>query len=58
MAHYLLQKGYELCGWEGLPFALRYPNPLEVEFFDRDEYRVVLALDGRHDIDEGSLTEA
>ena len=56
MAHYLLQKGYELCGWEGLPFALRHPNPLEVEFFDRDEYRVVLALDGRHDIDEGSLT--
>ena len=41
MAYYILQDGFELCGWKGLPFALRYPNPHFTTFFDRDEYRLV-----------------
>ena len=57
MAYYLLQKGFELCGWKGLPFALRYPDPHLTDFFDKESYRVVYALDGKHDIDEGSLSE-
>lgn len=57
MAYYILQEGFELCGWKGLPFALRYPNPHYSDFFDKESYRVVYALDGRHDIDEESLTE-
>ena len=58
MAYYLLRKGYELCGWEGMPFGLRYPDPQHVDFFDRDEYRLVYALDGRHDIVEDNLSPA
>ena len=58
MAYYLLQKGFELCGFKGLPFALQYPNPYYADFFDKESYRVVYALDGRHDIEEEGLTEA
>ena len=57
MAYYILNKGFELRGWDGLPFALRYPNPNYTDFFDKETYRVVYALDGRHDIDEENLTE-
>lgn len=57
MAYYILADGFELCGWKGLPFALRYPNPHLSDFFDKEEYRVVYALDGKHDIDENELTE-
>ena len=57
MAYYILQKGFELCGWKGLPFGLRYPNPHYTDFFDKEEYRVVYALDGKHNIDEENLTE-
>jgi hypothetical protein len=47
MSYYILQKGFELCGWKGLPFALRYPNPHFTDFFDEEAYRVVYALDGQ-----------
>ena len=57
MAYYILPKGFSLRGWKGLPFALRYPNLHSVDFFDKEEYRVVYALDGRHDIDTNSLTD-
>ena len=57
MSYYILPNGFELCGWKGLPFALRYPNPLYSDFFDKESYRVVYALDGKHDIDEEALTE-
>ena len=57
MAYYVLQDGFELCGWKGLPFALRYPNPHFADFFDRENYRLVYWLDGKHDIDIESLTE-
>ena len=57
MAYYCLQKGFELCGWKGLPFALRYPNPYFTDFFDRESYRLVLKMDGKHDITPDSLTE-
>ena len=56
MAYYLLQKGFELCGFKGLPFGPRYPNPHYTDFFDKESYRVVYALDGKHDIDEETLT--
>ena len=57
MAYYILNKGYELRGWDGLPFALRYPNPNYTDFFDKETYRVVYSMDGRHDIEEEKLTE-
>ena len=57
MAYYVLKAGYELCGWDGLPFGLRHPNPYYTDFFDKETYRVVYAMDGAHDIDEESLTE-
>ena len=57
MAYYVLQKGFELCGWKGLPFALRYPNPHYSDFFDKESYQVLYAMDGRHDVDEDSLTD-
>ena len=57
MAYYILPKGFALRGWKGLPFALQYPNLRSVDFFNKEDYRVVYALDGRHDIDEGSLTD-
>lgn len=57
MAYYVLQKGFELCGWKGLPFGLRYPNPHYSDFFDEESYRVVYSMDGRHDVDENTLTE-
>ena len=58
MAYYVLQDGFELCGWKGLPFALRYPNPHFTDFFDREDYRLVYRLDGKHDIDAESLTDS
>ena len=45
MAYFLLQKGFELCDWKGLPFGLRYPNLHYTDFFDKESYRVVYALD-------------
>ena len=57
MAYYILPEGFELCGWKGLPFGLRYPNPHYTDFFDKESYRVVYALDGRHDLDPEKLTE-
>ena len=58
MAFYILQDGFELCGWKGLPFALRYPNPRYADFFDREDYRLVYQLDGKHDIEIESLTDS
>lgn len=58
MAYYILQNGFELCGWKRLPFALRYPNPRYADFFDREDYRLVYRLDGKHDIDAESLTDS
>lgn len=57
MAYYILQDGFSLRGWKGLPFALRYPNGRSTDFFDKESYRVVYALDGRHDIDRDELTK-
>ena len=57
MTYYILNKGFELRGWDGLPFGLRYPNPHYTDFFFFLYYRVVYALYGRHDIDEEKLTE-
>ena len=57
MTYYILNKDFELRGWDGLPFGLRYPNPHYTDFFDKEAYRVVYALDGLHDIDEEILTE-
>lgn len=58
MAYFILQNGFELCGWKGLPFALRYPNPRFADFFDREDYRLVYRLDGKHDIEAESLTDS
>ncbi len=57
MSYYILQEGYELCGWEGLPFGLRHPNLYHTDFFDKETYRLVYAMDGAHDIEEETLTE-
>lgn len=57
MGYYILNEGFELCGWKGLPFGLRYPNPHYTDFFDKETYKVVLSLDGRTDIDEDKLSE-
>ncbi len=57
MGYYTLNEGFELRGWKGLPFGLRYPNPQYTDFFTKEDYRLIYALDGEHDIDEASLTE-
>ena len=57
MPRYILQKGYEMCGWKGLPFALRAPDPHFSDFFNREQYEVIFAMDGRHDIERDDLTE-
>ncbi len=57
MTYYILNKGFELRGWKGLPFGLRYPNPHYTDFFTKEEFRIIYALDGQHDVDEASLTE-
>ena len=57
MAYYILEKGFELRGWKGLPFGLRQPNPHFTEFFNKEQYKLIYALDGRHDINEEELTK-
>jgi hypothetical protein len=57
MARYILNPGFELCGWKGLPFALRHPNLRDVDFFKKDRYEIVLAMDGRHEVDRDALPE-
>lgn len=57
MAYYILNKGFKLRGWKGLPFALTYPDLRNTEFFDREAYHLVYDLDGSHDIEEDRLTE-
>lgn len=58
MAYYVLNKGYRLRGWKGLPFGLTHPNPRLTDFFDKETYRVVYEMDGMHDIQEEKLSEA
>ena len=58
MAYYILNKGFKLRGWKGLPFALTYPNNRNTDFFDKEAYRLVYDLDGQQDIDEENLTES
>lgn len=57
MAYYVLNKGFRLRGWKGLPFGLNHPNRRSTDFFDRDSYRVVYHMDGLHDIREEDLDE-
>ena len=57
MSYYVLKEGYSLRGWKGLPFGLRYPNPRYNDFFDKESYRIVYALDGQHYIAEDTLTD-
>lgn len=57
MPYYVLNNGFALRGWKGKPFGLGYPNPHFVDFFDKESYEVVYALDGRHDIREDELSE-
>lgn len=57
MAYYILEKGFALRGWKMLPFGLRYPNPRLTDFFDQENYKVVYAMDGQHDVVEENLTE-
>ena len=57
MSYYVLNKGYALRGWKGLPFGLGHPDPHFVDFFDKESYEVVYALDGRHDIKEEELSD-
>lgn len=57
MSYYILQKGFELVGWKGLPFGLRYPNTRLTDFFNKEEYELVYYLDGKHDIMEEELTD-
>ena len=40
-----------------MPFALRAPDPHFSDFFNREQYEVILAMDGKHDIDRACLTE-
>ena len=57
MPYYILEPGHELCGWKGVPFALRHPNPVITRFYDKESYRVIYACDGRHEIHEDELTD-
>ena len=57
MSYYILNRGFALCGYEGLPFGLRTPRGA-AEFFSREQYEMVLMLDGKTDLDPDTLTEA
>ena len=52
-----MNKGFALRGWKGLPFGLGHPDPHYVDFFDKEEYRVVYAMDGKHDVNEDELSQ-
>ena len=57
MSYYVLNKGYALRGWKGLPFGLGHPDPHFVDFFNKEDYKIVYAMDGRHDIKEEELSD-
>ena len=57
MPYYILNKGFALRGWKGKPFGLGYPNPHFVDFFDEESYEVILAMDGRVNINEDELSD-
>ena len=52
--YYRLNDDYKLCGWNGLPFAIR--GPQKDYHYDREQYRFVLQCDGVTEITDGELS--
>jgi len=56
--YYLLNEECSLCGYKGLPFGIRYERIGAVDFFDREQYELVLMLDGQTPVEREKLTQA
>jgi hypothetical protein len=52
--YYRLNDDYKLCGWNGLPFAIR--GPQKDYHYDREQYRFVLQCDCVTEITDGELS--
>lgn len=56
MSFYIIQDNFLLRGYKGLPFALVYPNRITADFFNKEQYSLVLDCDGNTDIDVSMLS--
>ena len=56
MSFYIIQDNFLLRGYKGLPFALVYPNRITADFFNKEQYSLVLDCDGNTDIDVNALS--
>lgn len=57
MSYYTLSPNKQLCGYDGLPFALFDTRGKNTEFFNRGQFELLLLCDGNNDIDMESLPQ-
>ena len=57
MASYILNRNYRLRGFKELPFGIMHPNRTDTDFFDKEQYSVILDCDGNTDIDLSLITD-
>jgi radical SAM protein with 4Fe4S-binding SPASM domain len=55
--YYRLCNQYKLRGWKGLPFAITNTDTGKTIFFNKDDYRFILELDGCNDIVDDTLND-
>lgn len=53
-----ISDGYQLVGWKNLPTGILDVNRNELSFLPREEYRLLLHMNGQEDIDLTALTPA
>lgn len=55
MSYYLLSSRFRLCGWDRLPFALFDMADGLPDFYQKDQFRLLMRCDGMQDIDVNTL---
>lgn len=55
---YVLDERYRLRGWEKLPFALFDSVTRRTEFYDKNQFMLLMRCDGVQEVDEEALPEA
>lgn len=56
MSYYIIQDNFLLRGYKSLPFGLVHPNQISIDFFNKEQYSLILDCDGNTDIDENILS--
>ena len=55
--YYKVKSGYRLVGWRNLPTGVLDLNKNATSFLSRDEYGLLLHMNGQEQIDSNTLTK-